>query len=91
MWLEWDYMDEIPHGQKANIANEYQTPMSLITWMSKHNMDDSINQVEWNLPYKMFGFYKCFIKSNEKKSSYVLIWFIIIYVKSQNFVFFMSM
>jgi hypothetical protein len=39
-------MDEITHGQKANIANEYQTPMSLITWMSKHNMDDSINQIE---------------------------------------------
>lgn len=39
-------MDEITHEQKVNIANEYQTPMSLITWMSKHNMDDSINQIE---------------------------------------------
>jgi len=39
-------MDEITCGQKANIANEYQTPMSLITWMSEDNLDDSINQIE---------------------------------------------
>jgi hypothetical protein len=32
--------------KKVNVANEYQTPMSLITWMSKDNMDDSINQIE---------------------------------------------
>jgi hypothetical protein len=33
-------MDEITHGQKVNIANEYQTPIVL------DNMDDSINQIE---------------------------------------------
>lgn len=39
-------MDEITHGQKVNIANAYQTLMPLITWMSKDNIDDSMNQIE---------------------------------------------
>jgi hypothetical protein len=81
-------MDEIILGQNVNIANEYQTPMSLRTWMSKDNMDDSIDQIHSNLPYKCLDSTNVFIKSNEEKSSYVPIWFIIIYVKSQNFVFF---
>lgn len=84
-------MDEITHGQKVNIANAYQTLMPLITWMSKDNMDDSMNQIEWNLPHKCSDSTNVFIKSNEEKSSYVPTWFMIIYVKSQNFAFFMSM
>lgn len=38
---------------------------------------------------QMFGFStNVFIKSNEEKSSYVLIWFIINYVKSQIIIIF---
>lgn len=77
--------------KKVNVANEYQTPMSLITWMSKDNMDDSINQIEWNLPYKCLD--STNVLSNQMKKNLLMFLYgsSLFMSNPKKFAFFMSM